>query len=552
VALLSLMSVLGYVPVELLRRHPPEEGSLLLDRHYQLSDRVTNALSFSALPEANRTPFMRAAIQDAMGRAEGVRARPAVPLQMPGELWVSVLLIAGLVVLSRFEVRRFVEVPIEVSNFTPLALAADDIGLLREMADELEKESQDPDAKAAAQALNRLIEDLAEKRLDRHQVFSELEKLERELSDSSAAELAELEEALDGVAGELKKSRLSKPVAEALEAKSLPDAEKAMRELAEKLKEKRRDVTKAELDKLRDALKSASESTSQRLERLEATRKHLEEQQKRLLKKKQEGKPLTAAEREQLADQKRRLERLDRKKRAAEQAGKEMDELDRQIAEAARKLAEEMGAEQGAENLERAAEDLNRMAQKQMSREEKEALKKRIEELRELLRQQGKASKEQIERMKQFARRARGGQPGGAGKPGQGQGGSRPGMGQVPIPVPGAGQGQSAGSEQPGSSASPGTSDKWGTGTDPNLQGEATKLDGKVQDVSAAGIDSGEGPSNTSVVYGAAERGFSGGAYEKVYTDYKTVAEEVIERDDIPPGYKFYVRRYFQLIRPRN
>ena len=50
----------------------------------------------------------------------------------------------------------------------------------------------------------------------------------------------------------------------------------------------------------------------------------------------------------------------------------------------------------------------------------------------------------------------------------------------------------------------------------------------------------------------AAERGFVGRRYKKVYTDYQTVAEESLAKDEIPPGYRFYVRRYFQLIRPRD
>ena len=28
--------------------------------------------------------------------------------------------------------------------------------------------------------------------------------------------------------------------------------------------------------------------------------------------------------------------------------------------------------------------------------------------------------------------------------------------------------------------------------------------------------------------------------------------DAVLERDHVPPGYRFYVRRYFQLIRPRE
>jgi len=54
------------------------------------------------------------------------------------------------------------------------------------------------------------------------------------------------------------------------------------------------------------------------------------------------------------------------------------------------------------------------------------------------------------------------------------------------------------------------------------------------------------------LIYGAAERGFVGRGYKKVFTDYQTVAEESLAKDEIPPGYRFYVRRYFQLIRPRD
>ena len=70
--------------------------------------------------------------------------------------------------------------------------------------------------------------------------------------------------------------------------------------------------------------------------------------------------------------------------------------------------------------------------------------------------------------------------------------------------------------------------------------------------MTAAGVDTGQGPSTSQVIYGAADRGFTGRGYKKVFTDYQTVAEEVLNSDEIPAGYEFYVRRYFQLIRPRD
>ena len=84
------------------------------------------------------------------------------------------------------------------------------------------------------------------------------------------------------------------------------------------------------------------------------------------------------------------------------------------------------------------------------------------------------------------------------------------------------------------------------------MKGKATDLDGKTEDVTAAAVDTGQGAASSEVVFGAAEQGFSGARYQKVYTQYRTVAEDVLEQDTIPAGYEFYVRRYFQLIRPRQ
>jgi hypothetical protein len=70
--------------------------------------------------------------------------------------------------------------------------------------------------------------------------------------------------------------------------------------------------------------------------------------------------------------------------------------------------------------------------------------------------------------------------------------------------------------------------------------------------VTAAGIDTGQGAASSQVIYGAAQRGFVGKGYKQVYVEYRTVAEQVMTKDEIPPGYRFYVQRYFQLIRPRE
>jgi hypothetical protein len=121
----------------------------------------------------------------------------------------------------------------------------------------------------------------------------------------------------------------------------------------------------------------------------------------------------------------------------------------------------------------------------------------------------------------------------------------------IPMPGQGQGQGQEGKDGNPGQSPSDGKG--WGTGHDPNVQGDATPdLKGQTHDVTAAGIDTGQGTASAEVIFGAAERGFVGKGYKNIYTEYETVAEQVISQDEVPAGYRFYVRRYFQLIRPRE
>ena len=191
------------------------------------------------------------------------------------------------------------------------------------------------------------------------------------------------------------------------------------------------------------------------------------------------------------------------------------------------------------------------MQREQMSDKQKEELRKQLEALRELLRQQNRAGDGQRARLREFARRARGQS---SGQPGAGSlriGGAGQAL-MVPGGVTGAqasSQGQNAG--KPGADV-PGSGQQAGSGTDSSLKATATALAGKTQDVTAAGQDSGEGPSASSLVYGAAEQGFVGSGYKRVYSEYKTVAEEALDHDHIPSGYEQYVRRYFQLIRPRD
>lgn len=582
-AVAPLLVGTGMVAHSFARRRPRPEGALALDRHHALADRIATALAFNEVPAAERTPLMWAAIEDAVERCPRLEPRRAAPLHLPREVPVVLGLALALFGLALIEVRHVREVVPE-RHFDPLVMPADDLELYDAYARQLSETSDDPELGALARRLNQVVEDIAAHRLDRKEAFERLADIERDLAKGSEADRVALEEGLKALAKELEKSSLSKPVADALEQKNLPDSEKAMRQLAERLKNKQNSPSRSELDKLRQALEKASKGNSERMKRLDERRQELEEGDRRLLKKKQQGQ-LSDKDKKDLEEHERQLKRLEREQDQAQRSQRQMSEIDKQLAQAASDLMKEAGM--SGKDLEQGAQDMNRMAQKELSDKQKEELKKKLQELRELMRQQGQGGKERLARMLKFGQHARG-QQGNGGDPqpgdGQGQGQQRPGQGQNGqgqgqgegltlsigrgsggTPIPGLGTtgdtmgGANQGADGKGQAKDPGSgagaghqSKEWGNGHDDNLTGDPSKLKGQTKDVAAVGVDTGKGSASSEVIYGAAQRGFVGHGYQQVYTDYKTVAERTIHRDEIPPGYRFYVQRYFQLIRPRD
>jgi hypothetical protein len=215
----------------------------------------------------------------------------------------------------------------------------------------------------------------------------------------------------------------------------------------------------------------------------------------------------------------------------------------------------------GAEDVEQAAESLNRMTKRKLNEQEKRELLQRLRDLREVVRRQGQGGSDRNRQMQRFSERARGkraGEGGPGDKPNDNSGNkSNPagagGMELVEIPrlveVPASGSGK--GAESDGNSGDR-AGNEAGNTHDPASRGDQSKPIGETHDVTAAGIDTGQGNASAEVIYGAAERGFVGKAYRDVFVQYENVAEESLEHDTIPPGYRFYVRRYFQLIRPRD
>ncbi|HWA77128.1 MAG TPA: hypothetical protein VG937_32555 [Polyangiaceae bacterium] len=565
-ALLTLTTV-GVILRALLRRPPRFAAALALDHHHGLGDRVTTALSLLEVPADQRGGFVTAAIDDGLGVADKLDPRRAVPVPIPRELGVSVLLMGALLSVLWFEVRSERVLP-PPPSFEPLVMAGDDLELFADLAHRLAERAEDPESLAAIRRFNALVEDIAARRLERREAFEKMSDLESELAKSAEIDREARELGLEGLARELARSGLAKTAAQALDEKRLADAEQALRELSDRLKRKERAPSRAELDRLRSAAARASRVNGERLAAIEQRRRELTDERKSLLDPKNQGKP--AGDPGKVEENRRKLERLERDRDRAERAARQLSDLDRELAKAAEDLAKQQ-TQAGAEDIRRSADELSKVQKREMGEKEKRELLERLREMKELLRQQGQGGQERMRQMARFGQRARGG------KGGKGQGDSQSGSSKgqksgpgglgrtelVEVPrivrTPGQSPGSSSGEGKPGGDkGTPGTDPgsgsgpQAGTGHDDRLSGDATQAQGQTHDVSAAGIDTGQGSASAEVIHGAAERGFVGKQYRDVYREYETVAEQSLEHDQIPPGYRFYVRRYFQLIRPRE
>ncbi len=359
----------------------------------------------------------------------------AVPIGWPRALHAAAGLAAALIGVLLFEVRAHIPIA-HAKTIDPIEMAPDDLDDVKDFLKRIQQQDSSDDTKAAIDEFNRLVDDIASRRLDRTEAFRRMESLEEKLLSGTAADHKVLEQQLEKMGEELKKADLTRPAGEAMSDAKLDKARDALHELSKKMRaagaaSDAGAVDKAQLDQMREAIKKASEQGDKRSQELDQRRQELADE---ILKQKQKmGDGGSDEERSLLEKKQRELDRLDRESGEQKDAGRQLDRLDRELEQAAEDLMKDLGA--SADDLDKGAEDLNRMDEQQQSQEEKEQLKQKLQELRELLRQQGQGGKSQVVRLKRFGQMARGqGGQGGSGQGGQsghdGQGHLQQGQGQ--------------------------------------------------------------------------------------------------------------------------
>ncbi len=252
----------------------------------------------------------------------------------------------------------------------------------------------------------------------------------------------------------------------------------------------------------------------------------------------------------------RELEKLERDKKdeAENQPKRQLERLSRDMKKSAESLRQK-NQKESAENMKNTAQDSQKMQNELKKHENQQKVQSKLGDLKEAIRRakprkgngQGKSEQARSQRIKEWEQRAGGGrgnpqawrQSPGQGQQGQGPQGQQPGQ-------PGQ-QGQSGldhhGGELGGQS--------WGDEHDSNLTGDPTQAHGKTVDEQLTGVQ-GKGESRRQTVLTAAKKGFATTQYKNVYTSYQKIVEEVMNAEKVPQGYKYYVKRYFQRIKPHS
>jgi hypothetical protein len=446
------------------------------------------------------------------------------------------------------------------------------------------------------------LDELQKKMVDR---YKEQDNQRQELRDK----LKEAAEKLEKEASkELKDQQEVRALVEALKREDMKGAKEALDALAKKLEDK--DLSARDLEqmaklaekfadkidpddpKLKKLFEENESKLKDLIEKLEKKGlDKLSEDEKQRLNRAKEDLDKLNKDRESSGKQDATSRQLKQLKREVDEMAKKMkqeaDDKKKQTKQNDREKAREQGGkpsyrQEAAKQARQAAKQAGEQEQQKRGEQARRDAQKQLEELRESMqRQRGRGDdqgqRQQDQQIEDFMRRAQGkeqegkeqeGKQGHKGQQGQ-QGQARAGQedqGQDKQPEDGqAGdskQGGKQGDGEEGKDKGAEGGDKPGEGEERSRSagkgqgsrelGEETELRGRRVDSKVEGQQLRQGQSRSEIIKSASEKGFATRQYKEVYGDYSSVVEEVMEKENVPKGYRYYVKRYFQLIKPRG
>lgn len=554
-----------------------------LDRSHDLHDRLSTALALGERGAA--TAFEHAQIAEATDHVGRVDPSRAAPLRRPTDLLPLLALavsVAALVMLRPPSNQHDIPQPPpiqhqQVLDSATLALERDRLASIRRELEGVE----DPEAVELLEEIEELLNEVENQEISEREFLDRLQKLEEKLDEKEldpieterlAEELKKAAEALEKEAKkEIEKEPAAQELIDAMKKKDLARAAKAMEKIAQMLADKDLDDKQLErLSKIMEklakninfedpALQKLIEKNKDLIDKLSKKFDNLSESEKNRLNRAKEE--LANQEQQQKENEERESTRkLKELRRVSAKANEEAEKAlkdgnkktDKEIAEAQReKFKNEAGrhAKDASEQMEEGGDQQQRDAAR-------DAARKQLREMREAMQRsnkgRGQEGKEQDgqkgQQMKEFLERAKG-ESNMKAKVEQMQPGEE-GSGDRAHDFHG-GDGEAKKETGGTESEAQEESNFAGKGKGSRELGDETKLDSKRVD-EKVDAKAGEGPSRSEIIKSASEEGFATTEYKDVYVDYSSVVEEVMEKEKIPAGYRFYVKRYFQLIKPQE
>jgi hypothetical protein len=582
-ALAPIPVVLAWVAI---RRRSLRATARRVDAHYRLHDRIGNALEFAEQSDKIPTDDPRTrdmaelAIEDGAKAVSGLVAKPVVKFVFPTPRvldGLSLALLLAALLLPQREPELLEDARIGVDEIPVLESEEAKRGLDMTRAEPLREElrklegSKEAEVARISNELLGVLEELETGEIDRAEALRRLDELDEQLHEAETAMEEQLEEdpwmmseAMRELAEDLREHEIMQDIAEALAKSDAEEVEKELQELMDKA-EAEGGMTKEELDKAlgemeRSLQRSADENTG--------TEKAMEEAERDL--KRQEKNPAEDPEEQERALE-RKKEKLEELRRQHEREQKAREQLD-QLKELSR---QSQGNSQSGSSKQKRQDAQKKLSQGTGKASQKSRQSKQMDDVRDAMDQaksfvqregkNGESDNRRKQQQQRFAKAAKG-QKGKDGKPatmlvegevgengepmgqmGEGQEGEGEGEGESDSDGDSDGDGQGNGQgNQPGAGVGPGIGD----GSVEAL-GDPNSMDVKAKN-ERVDAKQGKGQTRAEVIETASQEGFATESYRRVFQDYESFAQSAMDSEELPEGQRRRVKRYYQMIQPRD
>ena len=567
------------------------DAARALDRANDLEDRLSTAWSLSQTRNGN--PWVLMVVRDAERVASRANVAAASPWRVPRDLRALGLVALALVITWSmvFPAPEVAAVEVPVERY--LEVAPWELERSKREAERLYDEVKalgDPELTRAADDLRKVWADVDARAVDKDEAFARLAAVDEKLPGKPGT-FDEIRDGLKDAGKALVRSGGLEDLGRALDREDFDAARDELEKLAADLKSgvvsakdmksmaKSMDAAAKALRKDMDAMDKRMDSLRKDIASLESKPEdERTDEDKRTLKRKKDELDKLADEMEAKAEERKMLERLSRDMEDLAEMLKKMDAAG--AADAAQSLGDDMGGMEAKLDRSDALEKLKKALAEGKLTVARGRSKQKGEGEDESDGGEGKDEGDGAGMAELKMRRFMAGETPGAGVgvgegSSGGTGGSDPGGSsgkkegdgtEGPSEEKGEGtdgrgmeeeHAEGGGGEEKGpSSSTPGGGDEGGGGGEDS--GDTTGSEVRDSHLGPAGFDEVDvpgkrspGPVRTRIMLGAARKGFSERGYEKLYEAAAAEAEDSMEETRVPLGYRVFVRRYMEVIRPR-